>query len=291
MTVPLSPTSPRRVAAAAFAAELRRAMAARKVSTKRLAEAIGTGTSAVALYRAGDNLPRTDTAARLAEALDWPKLVGIARAGRALACGRCGRTFVNEGGGPKIYCSAECREVATMLRSRPATGGLYDTVMSELGRVHGTTQPVSRRTLTRAAAEYRRSESKRQTRSRTTERRLLTIQAAVDAMCAGCEPLGVCRTADCALRAVSPLPLALDGSKTGDVPRPALGPHHPSYRDVWLASVQAANERRWSRPGERERQGAQTRARYAAETPEERQHRIESISAARRAGIERRRTA
>lgn len=289
MTVPLSPTSPRRIAAAAFGAELRRAMAARKVSAKRLAPAVGTGTSAIALYRAGENLPRTDTAARLAEALDWPKLVDIARAGRSSACARCGRTFVNDGGGPKIYCSLECREVATMLRARPASGGLYDTVAAELARVRGTTNSVSRKTLTRAVAEYRRSESKRQTRTRTTERRLLTIQSAVDAMCADCEPLGVCRDGGCALRAVSPLPLALDGSKRGDVPVEALGLHHPVHRPSWLAAVRAGNERRWSKPGERERSSAQTRARVAARTPEERAAIGQRISEARKAGVARRR--
>ena len=37
-------------------------------------------TSQIANLKAGTNLPRTDTAARMAEALNWPRLLEIARA-------------------------------------------------------------------------------------------------------------------------------------------------------------------------------------------------------------------
>lgn len=278
---PLSPVSPRRVAAAAFGAELRKAMKARGVSVKRLQEAIGGGTSSVAIWKLGDNLPRTDTARRVAEALDWPKLVEIVREARSGSCGRCGRTFVNEGGALKLYCSSDCRDIAATLRSRPTTGALYDTVKAELERVHGTTLPVSRRTLSRAVERYRLSESKRQVRSRGVESRLAVVQSAVDAMCRDCEPLGVCREAACPLRAVSPLPLALDDRPAAEV-RPALGPHHPSNRQAWLTSVQAGNAARWGRPGEREAASATMLARYAAETPAQKAERARRVSEGRR---------
>ena len=53
-------------------------------------------------------------------------------------------------------------------------------------------------------AEYRhRTNGKRS----TIRPRLAVIQRAVAEHCAWCEPQGICRTAECALRPVSPLPL------------------------------------------------------------------------------------
>lgn len=78
-------------------------MLARKVGAKRLSAAIQTGTSSVAVWRNGDNLPRTDTAQRLADTLNWPKLLTIAREGRTGHCERCGEPFINEGGSPKRF--------------------------------------------------------------------------------------------------------------------------------------------------------------------------------------------
>lgn len=279
---PLSVDSPRRIVAAKFGAELRKAMVARGIGAKRLAAAIHTGTSAVAVWRAGDNLPRTDTVARLADVLAWPQLVTIVRLGRVGSCARCGREFVNEGGAPKRYCSSDCRDVAAQLREAGAKPVLAKVVADELERVHGTTNAVSRRTLAAALEEYRRSESKRNARSRTVERRVGVLQSSVDAMCAGCEPLRVCRTPDCALRAVSPLPLALDPRKTADEPEPVEGAWGPTHRPTMLAAIRGANAERWARPGERETARARMVARYAAETPEEKAERARRVSEGRR---------
>jgi len=278
----LAPDSPRRLAAARFAAELNRVMASRKVSAKRLAAAIGSATSAVAVWRAGDNLPRTDTAQRLADALDAPRLVELARAGRQGTCARCGRAFVNEGGQPKRFCTSECREVDEQLRAKGPVGLLYAAVKAEVDRVHGTTGTVSRKVLAGALSEYRRSEAKRQSRSRTLETRLGVLQGSIDAMCAGCEPSGVCRDAVCPLRAVSPFPLALAPGKHAAEVRQPEGAWGPNHRPGMLVAIRAANAERWSRDGERERQGEATRLRFAALSDDERAERGRRISAGRR---------
>lgn len=282
---PLSPDSPRRLAASRFGAELRHAMNVRSVGARRLATAVGSATSAIAVWKAGDNLPRTDTAQRLADALDWPKLVVLAREGRNGVCARCRRPFVNEGGGPKRFCSADCREVDVQLREASAKRTLAATVQAEVDRVHGTTGAVSRKTLAVALAEYRRSESKRNARSRTIETRLGVVQAAVDAMCDGCEPAGICRDAMCALRPVSPFPVALRPRKSADEIEPAEGPWGPTHRPAQLVAIRAANAERWSRPGERDKAHRVMVARYAAETPEQKAERIRRVSAGRRRGL------
>jgi hypothetical protein len=279
---PLSPDSERRIHAARFGAELRRAMTKRGVGAKRLSAAIHTGTSAVAVWLAGDNLPRTDTAARLAETLEWPRLAAIARAGRTGHCVRCGRTFVNEGGAPKRYCRDECRALAASARERAALPSLADAVRAEVDRVRGTSGAVSRRVLGDALAEYGRSEAKRVSRSRGLERSLGVVQASVDAMCAGCEPLGVCRDGECALRPVSPLPMALRPDVRSDEIEPAEGPWGPTHRDAQLVAIRTANAERWSRPGERERAGESHRARFGAMSPEERADFGARVSAGRR---------
>jgi transcriptional regulator with XRE-family HTH domain len=96
VTVPIAPGSSRHAAADAFARELRRAMAARKASALRLSEASGCTKSSIGSWRAAANLPQPATAARLAEALDWPKLLAIADDTRSCYTGitrtRSGRT-------------------------------------------------------------------------------------------------------------------------------------------------------------------------------------------------------
>lgn len=74
-------------------------------------------------------------------------------------------------------------------------------------------------------------------------RSLVIYRDAVEAMCVDCSPSGVCREADCRLRAVSPLPYA-GLSKPLDPPR------------------QGRNSR-WDDLGQREALGAEMRARWA----------------------------
>lgn len=282
MTVPLQAGSPRRIAAERFGTELRKAMAARSVGSKTLGPQAGCAPSAISQWRQGNNLPRLETAARLAESLHWPRLLELARAGRVDHCQRCGTEFSNEGGKPKRFCSDECRKVDEALRQPPAGRALADAVRAELDRVHG--QPgvyMRRRPLAAALDEYVRSDSKRLARIDRSARQLAVANAAVAAFCAGCEPEGVCRTADCPLRALSPLPLAVSAKQASDA-RPAEGVHGPSHRAAWLEATRGGNERRWSRPGERERQADETRARWDALTPDERAARRRLISEGRR---------
>lgn len=268
MTQPLQAGSRRRIAAARFGAELRRAMKARQVGSKTLGRQADCAPSAIAMWLAGNNLPRLETAIRIAESLQWPKLIPLARAGRTDNCQRCGAAFLNQGGSPKRFCSEDCREVDAALREPPPGRVLAEAVRDELARVHGRSDTaIRRRPLAAALADYNRSDSKR--------------QASVAAFCGGCEPAGVCRAPECELRPVSPLPLALS-DKVGDVARKAEGVHGPTHRDAWLAASQAGNARRWARPGEREAQGSATAARFAAMSEEERAEHGRKVSQGRR---------
>jgi hypothetical protein len=187
MPVPLSATSARRFAARQFADELVRAMTVRKVGRRRLGDLIGApSASIIAYWRTGAGLPRLDSARRMAEALEWPRLLEIVqqvREGRCAFSG-CGRAFTNEGGGPKRYCSDRCRDAAAKIRAMGPS--------------------------TRQRADL-------------SERRLAEHQVAVEAFCRRCEPDGHCRDARCQLRPVSPLPL-LTVKLPGDIATPAPGP-------------------------------------------------------------------
>lgn len=288
MSVPLSPTSARRIAAARFAAELRKALEARDVSLKAIERATGISHTNLWTYKAGNNLPRVETALRIAEALHWPKLADIAREGRQAVCARprCAVTFINEGGSPKRYCSDDCRQIHQILKGEdfePGGRALLAAVRSELGRVHGTTHAISRKRLKSAADEYASSGSKRGARLTTLEGMLERHRAAAAAFCRGCEPDGFCQTPACELRPISPLPLITD---TRDVETATKAPGawgNKENRATMVASIRAANARRWSRPGERERFRTATAERWAAMTPEQRAEAGRRISRGRRA--------
>lgn len=244
MTVPLSPTSPRRDAARRFGVELRKAMVKRQVGQHRLAAAAGVASSAVANWKAGGNLPTLGTAIRLTESLDWPRLAEIVRDARRSACIQCGRTFLNEGGRPKLYCSAECRETGARRREGKVAGrrDAIALLQSELLRV----DPVRKQSVGKALTLLEADKS--------VERidRLGMHRDAVAAMCSTCEPLGYCRTPDCPLRSVSPLPLLVT-DKEGDPVSKAPGAWAPENREHMLETIRIANGRRWARNGERER--------------------------------------
>lgn len=168
MTFPIPSSSPKAARAERFARELNRAMKARDVGARPVVEAIGTGRSAIRLWRSGRGLPRLETCGRLAAALDWPRLEALGRELRTKACEVDGLPFVDDTGSDnRRFCSPSCQRVAEKKR----LGSTVDK------------------------------------RAAVAERRLLAHQAAVAAYCAGCEPSGRCVTADCALRPVSPLPL------------------------------------------------------------------------------------
>ena len=165
MTTRLAPDSPRRAQARRFGAELRRVMFARSASIRGLAIASGVSRSALLFYRNGVNLPALETADRLAEVLDSPRLRTIILEARGGACEHCGHPFVATGNGNQRYCSEDCRRLAGTHRS-------------------GT--PTRERAI-------------------RAERRTARLEIAVAAYCVACEPERMCRDAECGLRAVSPL--------------------------------------------------------------------------------------
>lgn len=169
MTVPLSPDSARRRHALRFGALLDATLKARGIGHDSLGRQVGgLGNSSIHNWVRGINLPRLETALRIAEALDEPRLADIVRQARTGACETCGAAFLNEGGTPKRFCSEPCKVVRNAMRG-------------------GT--PTRERAI-------------------VAERRLALFRDAVAAYCAGCSPEGLCRDAGCALRPVSPLTLA-----------------------------------------------------------------------------------
>lgn len=280
MTVPLAAGSPRAAHALRFGQELTRAMAARKVGGPRLSAASGCTKASIFNWRHGGNLPRMDTAARLAEVLDWPKLVVIARAGRSAPCRRCGRSFVNEGGSPALYCSVACREVADQLRKPGPAAEFATVVRAELDRKIGERGGLRKEPIASALRVYLGSESRRVARVDKLATHVAAQADAIDAMCAGCEPSGVCLTPECPLRAFSRLPLRKSALRARPV-APDMT-YAPETLERRRAATTAANAIRWARPGERERQSAVSAGRWAALTEEERTLRGAHISAGRR---------
>ena len=167
MTTRLAPDSPRRAVARLFGIELRRAMSTRHATVRGTATSIGVSRTLIHFYRDGTNLPRVETAERLAAALDWPGLTTIVLRARTGACELCAKPFAAMGSGNKRYCTEDCRRVAAARRSGTSTRG----------------------------------------RAIVAERRAARYALAIDAFCRGCEPDGICRMSDCQLRAVSSLPL------------------------------------------------------------------------------------
>ena len=193
------------------------------------------------------NLPRLDTAIRLAECLSNDLLAEIVREARTENCQRCGTPFLNEGGAPKKYCTEECLRIAAKIRQALAS---KTPLRSQLN--------VAKQDLAATVDE------------------LTSHKASVLAMCRTCEPFGYCRTPTCALRLVSPLPLAY-GLKEVSLATPAEGAWGPEHREEMLAVVRRANARRWSKPGEREAQSEAMLQRHATSTPEEHVAWVEKI--------------
>lgn len=191
----LSDDSPRKGSAVAFGRELAKAIGVRGIPRNELWRSTGIGRTALDNYRTGSVLPRSEAAAALASVLDWPKLREIVAAARTLACKRCKRAFTIEvGSGAKRYCSVACREIAAQ-----------EKIASTRARQAGQTGDGKRR-----YQEVARLRSG----MRIAEEAAGELRAAIDAMCNDCEPGGACQTADCPLRAFSPLPLATHGTST-----------------------------------------------------------------------------
>lgn len=159
----------------AFPPLLRRLMAAQGLRVVDIARELGVETQTVVEWRQGERLPLVHNAVKLADVLSAPSLLHMTTRARTMACGFCHRDFIvtNSGGRPRKYCSEQCQSSGTAERRRSETRERW-------GKVH-----------TRWENRYRKA------------------QDAIDRMCHECADWeGVCRMAECPLRAVSPLPLA-----------------------------------------------------------------------------------
>lgn len=254
-------------------------MVTRKVGALRLAEASGVAKSAIANWKGGGNLPRVETAARLADVLHWPALERISRDGRTLTCARCERPFVNNGGAPAKFCTPTCRDIDAQLRAPHAGTELARRLRDTLAERENVRGGIPKDAIATALTDYARSDSRRVKRQDLALRQVDGLQSLIDSMCRSCEPDGLCRTPECPLRPASLHPLVT--TEAGDL-RPVEGPWGPRNREKQLVAIREANAERWSRPGERERFADDTRARIAAMSPEERIERGRRISAGRR---------
>jgi len=168
VSVLLAEDSPKRPLAQRFARHLNTAMRKRGVGSRPLAESLGASRGSVTNWRRGQTLPHTETARKLAAALDAPVLVDIIREVRTKTCDVCSEPFLDETGGyNRRFCTDACRKVAE--KSRVGV-------------------PVRKRAA-------------------VAERRLKDYREAVEAYCLSCEPDRRCVTADCPLRSVSPFAL------------------------------------------------------------------------------------
>lgn len=246
MTHTIPPDSPKAARARAFGDEMVKACRARGVTLNELARSVGIGHTALDHYRTGAILPKTVTALAIAAALDWPKLARLIREAREFTCVRpgCGQTFRNDGGSPKKFCGPDCARIVSNQRQASR-------------RLRRAGQGVDEGRQRAAAMARLRSAV------RIADERTAGVMAAVAAFCAGCEPEGMCREPECALRGVSPLPLLT-----------RAGSHRPRT-DFELRSA------RWT-PERRDAQAAASRARWTAWSPEQRAAVGRAISEGRR---------
>lgn len=191
MSYTIDPGSPKAVKAAAFGRALVRACHKRNVPLNELSRATGVGHTSLDNYRRGLILPKIEVARTLAAVLDAPELARMIEVARTFECARagCPKTFRNDTGAPRKYCSDFCRRIAENVR-----------IAQRRARSAGQTGDA--RTRTAVISNLRAG-------LRIADERLSLLSGAIEAMCAGCEPEGICRTASCPLRPFSPLPLAI----------------------------------------------------------------------------------
>lgn len=146
------------------------AMAARSVTSRELAAAVGVGVTTVSDWRTGHSVPLLRNAGPLADALCEPRIAVLVARARTTPCPVCGRLRVH-GSNVGRYCGLRCRSVASSRRGRGNRG--KDGVLAQHRlRVFG--------------------------------------EAIDELCRRWCEPGGLCRDATCPVQArgLSPLPLA-----------------------------------------------------------------------------------
>jgi len=222
----LAPDSPLRDRAHAFGVELQRAMVKRGVLNHHINRAIGLAASGTTIdaWKTGAAIPRLDTALKIAEFLDWSRLADLIRQLRTFTCARptCGRQFLTEWGNtakPR-YCSRRCYELVRKYRRFP----LKDKTWAEKRRARVVMLHRAERELASVQEE------------------VAEVRRAVAAMCKDCEPAGYCRTPDCPLRLVSPLPLSMP--RIGDHKTPRFIQVREAARAACKPGCRCARHRR-----------------------------------------------
>jgi hypothetical protein len=266
MSYTIPPGSPKSVKAAAFGRELVKACKTRGIPFNGLERAIGTGHSSLDNYRRGLILPKVETAKALAAVLDWPRLATMIVEARTFVCARhgCGRTFRNDTGAPRRYCTAMCLRINANLR-------IAEQRMRRAGQ--------SGDARTRAAAMRRLKSG-----LAIADERSKLLESAIAGMCEGCEPEGICHTVECPLRPFSPLPIAVHLLR---IARPMTD--FETRSAGWTPERRARHSElmrnRWADPAWAGPQREKLLAKARSETPEHRAARVRKVSATKRAKL------
>lgn len=93
-----------------FASALNAALSRSSVGPVELANAVGVTRQTVHAWRNGESIPRTDTAYKVAEALDSSRLFGIVSRHRTTQCKGCGKFLVANGRQLRVFCNYTCRD-------------------------------------------------------------------------------------------------------------------------------------------------------------------------------------
>lgn len=171
----------------AFSYALKVAIAKAGRSQNEVSRTLGYSESTLSAVVHGRNIPRPEMIARLAEELEAPHLVTLARKARTKTCDECHIIFQQKAGAsPMRFCSARCKQQWRNRKERDDRRANIEYPLKSFQRkVDGLEKRLLAMTEDRNAA-----------------------QEAIDRMCWTCEPEGFCRDATSPLRDRSPLPLA-----------------------------------------------------------------------------------
>ncbi len=178
---------------AAFGRALRDAMTAAGYSSKALCAEVDYTPARLTDARWGWRIPTAPLVAKLAAALDAPRLIDVHRATLTTTCAMCQRVFVRGArhrstADGKRYCSLDCRRAGDNARVKARRDEERpDRLDQATRRVHHLERTVARVTSERD-----------------------TLQTVIDRFCWSCEPEGACRTPSCTTwqSGKSPLPMA-----------------------------------------------------------------------------------
>ena len=96
-----------------WAAEMKRAMAAKKMSQQDVANEMNCQQSWINRYAKGHTIPMLDRAKRLSEILDSERLLALAKEWARRDCIVCGKTFYTSNLQMKqVYCNTNCKNIA-----------------------------------------------------------------------------------------------------------------------------------------------------------------------------------